>query len=136
MQVYVNQLPPINRLLSIKHTFWLKETKKNALTEIRTDGLPVFNIIYQWTGWPGKNEKFWSPQIYLATHICHSKNRLLITGVAFEKNDGVGWVMLKNLPQWGFRRHYLHWYKVYFISNYIILLLFTVNHCQWYEKFR
>jgi hypothetical protein len=51
----------------IKNTYMsIAINKKNELTEIRTYGLPVKIIISRFTR--KTNEKFWSPQIYLATH--------------------------------------------------------------------
>ena len=56
--------------------------KKNELTEIRIYGIPVKNIIYRRTG--RKQKKIGSHK-FTRLHI--TANRLLISGMVFEKHD-------------------------------------------------
>ena len=67
----------------IKITYiFIKINKKNKLTEIRIYGIPVKNIIYRRTG--RKQKKIGSHK-FTRLHI--TANRLLISGMVFEKHD-------------------------------------------------
>ena len=99
----------------MNNTYILIERNKKMswLKFVRID----FRFRTSFTGWPGKNEKFLSPQIY------YSKNRFLISGMAFMENDGVGWAMLKKATF----RFLLFYFEIILVSFVVIFICFHLD---------
>ena len=91
---------------------------KNELTEIRTYELPVKNVIYRWTGWPGIKQKNleWHKFTYLDTHS--RKPFVDIQDDLREKwLSRVGWVKKNKLPYYLCSINKLEIIKNYFFAK-------------------